>query len=164
LCSALLTRFSLAALLFIAAPAIAGRATGSPESSIEHGFLTLIKSPNPSPRKFEPENAPHWDIAKLTPWLSNDGISFTGPGDSKVKRYSVQQVTAGLSSRKGDIFRTLAQISFLLSHTRKQYSEIKIEARGQEQVVHIATFYELTFKQYSGTLMLTQIKDINSGE
>jgi hypothetical protein len=144
--------------------ALALAAPEPPEVRAEQAFLDLLKASSPSPRKFDPQNAPHWDLPKISSWFSASGVTISEPSHPKGTQYSGQQIKTALAARKGDLFRTFAHISFLLSHTRKQYSEVKFEKRGSTTVVSIASFYEITFVNDSGSLKLTQIKDINAGD
>ncbi|WP_285723394.1 hypothetical protein [Geothrix rubra] len=162
--SALFDRKGYAFVCAAGLSALASTAAEPPEVRAEQAFLDLLKASGPSPRKFEPQNAPHWDLPKVSSWFAAGGVTISEPSHPKGTKYSVQQINTALVVRKGDLFHTFAHISFLLSHTRKQYSELKFKKNGSTTVVSIASFYEITFVNDSGSPKLTQIKDINTGD
>jgi hypothetical protein len=151
----------------VCAAGLSALALTAAEASVvraEQAFLDLLKASSPSPRKFEPQNAPHWKLPKVSSWFAASGVTISEPSHPKGTKYSGQQIKTALAARKGDLFRTFAHISFLLSHTRKQYSEVKFESHGSTTVVLISSFYEITFVNDSGSPKLSQIKDINTGD
>ena len=162
--SALFAKKSYAIVCAAGLSAFASVAPNPPEVRAEQAFLDFLKASGPSPRKFEPQNAPNWDLPKVSAWFPASGVIISEPSHPKGTRYSAQQITSELTARKGDLFRTFSHISFLLSHPRKQYSEVKFQKLSSTTVVFIATFYEITFVNDFGSLKLSQIKDINTGD
>jgi hypothetical protein len=135
-----------------------------PSPQPEEPFFQLVKSTQPSQRKFAPENAPHWDIDKLSSWVSPNGLVLVEPGSKRGKHFTPQEISNALASRKGPVFKVFAHMSFLLSHRLPQYSRLWLEERRSARVGCISTFYEVSFSQVNKLPVVVKIEDINPGE
>jgi hypothetical protein len=134
----------------------------SAEPAVEK-FLVAVKDNQPPKRKFNPADAPSWDITQLLSFVSSGGVGLTEGLSKSPAEYSKQAFENELRQRRGKLFTAIAHIAFLLSKGKPQYSTIKVYRRDKVTILQIATFYELTFSPTPSGLMLTGITDINEG-
>jgi len=130
----------------------------------EMTFFDLVRATQPTQRKFVPESAPRWDIAKLSSWISPEGLILVEANSKKGMHHSFKEVSNALAARKGPVFLLFAHMSFLLGHRLPQYSKLWFEGRQAARVGCIATFYEVTFLQGGNGPKVVKIENINQGE
>ncbi len=122
----------------------------------EASFFDLVKWPS-EPKGFKEKDAPHWDIAKLSPYIAPEGIDFTDVNQVWEGHIARDKILGQLKARHGPAFSTLAHLSSLYSIPYKQYCKLNFEKTDDGAVVvDMAGGYRVTFRRAGTQPLITR--------
>lgn len=138
-------------------------ASAPPGFSDPQAFLDLIKLPSEPSGRFDPANAPHWNIDRFMSFMSEQGVVLTDVNDSSHRTVSANQLRSELISRKGEAFKTFAHLAHIYSMPYRQYSEVSYQKVSHGSVLALSYGYTLTFALENGQQRLVRC-DLTASE
>jgi len=122
-------------------------------------FLDYLK-PAKQPRSgFDISIAPQWDLDRLMSFISDKGLTMSDVNQAaaKVQQLSPKQIRSAVAARKGQPFQMLVHLGYIYAQPYKQYSELRFEPRLTGVVVHMASWYRMTFDLPDGQPKLARL-------
>ena len=119
-------------------------------------FFDLVKWPR-EPKGFNEKEAPHWDMAKLSPYIAPEGIDFTDVNHFFEGHIARTKILRQLKARHGLAFTTFTHLSSTYSIPYKQYCKLNFQKTDSGTVVvNLAGGYRVTFRREGAQPLITR--------